>query len=202
MRSLPPVSLSPPAKPPLWAYAVLVFVAGPFLLCVANRRRGTLVDLFIAPWAADLFALLAVMAAVPTAALVLMVHLRRRAAGADRSPLRIAWETGLFAALAWALMQVSVPAFLALTGLPATQIDAQVQTKPLHPTRRCPHLFALDPAPASILSMRHVCAASAAEAARIAASTTPTAPVILTGWGNPLALIYPTATLARQGPET
>lgn len=30
-----------------------------------------------------------------------------------------------------------------------------------------------------------------------AAAPTPTASVLLTGWGNPLALIYPTATLAR-----
>ncbi len=189
----------PPAAPSFRVYAALAVLVGPFLLCVANRRRGALVDLYIAPWAADLFATLALVAGALTAAVVLWLHLRPRAGkpGPHR-PLRIAWETGLSAALVWALMQVSVPAFLALPGLPATQIAATVQTRPLNPTRACPHLFALDPAPASILSMRWVCAANAAEAARITATGTPTAPVILTGWGNPLALISPTATLAPE----
>jgi hypothetical protein len=38
-----------------------------------------------------------------------------------------------------------------------------------------------------------------ADAKRIAASGTPTVPVVLTGWGNPMALIQPTATLAPRG---
>ncbi len=194
LRSFPP---RPPATPSVWVYLALAVLVGPFLLCVANRRRGALVDLYIAPWTASLFASLAMVAAVLMAAFVLWLHLRRGRAGSGRHrPLRIAWDAGLAAALAWALMLASVPAFVALPGLPSAQIMAKVQTKPLNPTRHCPHLFALVPAPASILSVRHVCAASADQAARIAGSSGATAPVILSGWGNPLALIYPTATLA------
>jgi peptidoglycan biosynthesis protein MviN/MurJ (putative lipid II flippase) len=105
-----PVRLTPPAAPSLRAYVALAALAGLLLLCVGPRRRGPLVDLYIAPGAADLFASLAAIGATLTAALVLWWHLRPRRSGQPRQgALRIVGASGLSAALVWALMQASVP---------------------------------------------------------------------------------------------
>lgn len=83
------------------------------------------------------------MATLCVGATVLWWH--RRAGRPAASGLRVLWDSGISAALVWAVRQVSLPAVLALPGLPATQIAATVKTSPLNPTRACPHLFRLDP---------------------------------------------------------